>query len=129
MSVLFEDLDRMKSFVPERQFDLIESENRIGKYELGRQIGFGQRSIVKKCYDPESSRSFAMKIMSPEDDYECIQAELLALNLLQTHPPHPNILGLHDCLHGNNGIYLLSEHSQTDLVCSASLALLNLIHS
>jgi serine/threonine protein kinase len=105
-----------KNFIPERQADLIETLSQIGRYELGRQIGFGQHSIVKKCYDPECSRTFAMKIMSPEDGYESIQAELLALNLLQTHPPHPNILGLHDCLHGNYGIYLLTEYSQTDLV-------------
>lgn len=100
-----------------KQDGLIETDEWIGKYELGRQIGSGQHAIVKKCYDHEKSQTYALKILKDDETIDHIYAELETLSLLTSDPPHPNILELYDCFRGNKGVYMVLEYSQSDLVC------------
>jgi serine/threonine protein kinase len=96
---------------------IIETESHIGKYELGRQIGSGQHSIVRKCYDSGSSRSYAVKVFKDEEGMDHFEVELNAFH--QLHPPHPNILTIQDYFIGVKGVYLVMEHSQFDLVTNS----------
>jgi serine/threonine protein kinase len=99
-----------------QKIQFTETDTHIGKYELGRQIGSGQHSIVRKCYDLVSSRSYAIKILNDEEGMNQLQVELNAFH--QLHPSHPNILTIHDYFIGMKGVYLVMEHSQFDLVQS-----------
>ena len=100
---------------------MIENESYIGKYLLGQVIGVGQCSIVRKCYNPSDNCSYAIKMISYEENTKNqrilkekqINNEINALNLLQNHS---NLLMLKDFFHGNNGIYIITQRSQSDLV-------------
>ena len=40
-------------------------ENRLGRYEVLREIGHGSMGVVVRAYDPELARTIAVKILSP----------------------------------------------------------------
>ena len=103
----------------------------LGRYELGREIGCGQHSLVRKCYDLEDSRSYAIKIFKnvtreegareggegEEEGMNHFEVELNFFQKLQQQScPHPNIVFLQDYFIGRQGGYLVMEHSQFDLV-------------
>lgn len=87
----------------------------IEKYQIGKVIGCGQYSFVKKC--SHNSRVYAMKIIQKksENDDVC-QTELNALSILKTNPSHPNILQFYESFYGPEGFYIVTEYVQSDLV-------------
>lgn len=81
----------------------------VGAYELGKTLGKGTYSTVKKAYHVVTRHEVAIKIMKPGStcDMEDIEREIAILKLLK----HPNIIELLDVIHEekDNKVYLVFE--------------------
>lgn len=81
----------------------------VGAYELGKTLGKGSYSTVKRAYHIETRNEVAVKILSPKNksDLEDIDREIAILKLLK----HPNIIQLLDVVHDETSkkIYLVFE--------------------
>lgn len=112
----------MCSYLPVVDSTLCETENRVGKYMLGKIIGEGRFSSVRKCSDLRAGvGNLAMKILRKNiDDTDAIshvENEAKVLFILIANKRHKNIIAYFDLLHGQKCVYILSERLQTDLVC------------
>lgn len=82
----------------------------IGSYELGKTLGKGSYSTVKRGYHIATRNEVAIKVMSPgkgKCDIEDIEREIAILKLLK----HPNIIQLLDVINDETTckIYLVFE--------------------
>lgn len=73
----------------------------IGSYELGKTLGKGSYSTVKRAYHIATRNEVAIKILTlgTRCDMEDIEREIAILKLLK----HPNIIQLIDVIHGEEG--------------------------
>lgn len=93
-----------------------ESDEAVESYVLGPLIGSGQHSLVNSCTDVHG-REYAIKrirkdqIRSAEGVLR-VEREIGSLLKLQDHP---NILPLHNVLHGTNRVHLVTQRCTMDL--------------
>jgi tetratricopeptide (TPR) repeat protein/predicted Ser/Thr protein kinase len=77
-------LERLKAF-------LDDPGERIGKYELLREIAQGGMGVVYLAYDPDLRRSVALKVVRPQDAPRLRREAAAAASLR-----HPNIVTVHE---------------------------------
>ena len=78
------NLDRLKDF-------LRDPGERLGKYEIVRQIGQGGMGIVYEAFDPDLRRTVALKVLKTADA-DRLRREAAAAAKLR----HPNIVVIHE---------------------------------
>jgi len=114
--------DPWLSNIPPVDVDLFESDGCFGRFTIGRTIGLGQYSAIRKCHDPldPSKRPLAVKIVrkdlqSSADCLQCAEKELGIMKVLQSASEHNNILSMVSAWHGKNNLYIVIERAQSDL--------------
>ena len=48
---------------PSRSNDIVENEQRVGRYELGATLGMGSSAVVRECHDTGTGETLALKIV------------------------------------------------------------------
>ncbi len=86
------------------------SNNRFGRYEIQEELGRGGMGVVYKAFDPQTSRSIAIKIMLGEasrnkDSVQRFSREIAATAKLR----HPNIVSLYDAGEIDNRHYFTMD--------------------
>jgi serine/threonine protein kinase len=109
------------SYLPVVDNTLCETESRVGKYMLGKLIGKGQFSVIRKCSDMRAGiGNLAMKVLTKDDgdshSLAHIENEARILFILLANKSHANIIKYYDLLNGQKCVYVVSERLQTDLV-------------
>jgi serine/threonine protein kinase len=103
-------------YMPKLDKTLIETTTNIATYTLHNALGSGQFSVVRKCTD-SNGKIYAIKMVK-KDKYRTVESirraetELRSLSVLGSHP---NILSIHECLHGPLGLYIFTELLPMDL--------------
>lgn len=82
----------------------------MDKYEFGELLGQGSFGTVYRVKNKQTGAEFAMKIMSAQQlgpkGVEQVKGEIEAM---QTMPPHPRILQLHDVYYSSQGVAMLLD--------------------
>lgn len=112
-------------------YDVNESFNSVGFYQLGKTIGEGHYGSVRIGSHRQMGQRFAVKILNKSNitrfkDLKQIAEEVHVLKSFR----HPNILTLEEVLHAPDNIYMVSElchmdlhkyHNQIGLTMSSSI--------
>ena len=92
---------------------------KIGKYPISRELGRGSSGIVYLAQDPFNQREVALKLSSPENISDPIEAKRyrkLFLNeaTLAGKLNHPNIVAVYDAVVDEECSYIVMEYVQGD---------------
>jgi serine/threonine protein kinase len=103
---------------------------RIGKYQIAKEIGSGGFGRVYSAIDPSFGRTVAIKVMSVPDDPDLVQRfHTEAETVANLH--HKNIVNVHDFGEQDGAPYLVMEYLEganlQDLIKQNSLSLLEKI--
>ena len=88
--------------------DLGRIGRRIGRYELGTEIGRGGMGVVSRAWDAELGREVALKQVRGEPSEESCEA-LLAEARAMASIRHPNVVTIHDVGRDGGLPYLVME--------------------
>jgi tetratricopeptide (TPR) repeat protein len=108
VSALLAELARAPELRPGAR--CVQAGDRVGRFELGRELGSGGFGRVFEARDPELRRTVAVKLLraAPPGEEEAgasLHREAEAVAQLQ----HPNIVTLHDAGWGPTGPFLVME--------------------
>ena len=78
-------MDRLKRFID-------DPGERIGKYELVREVGRGGTAVVYEAYDPDLKRAVALKVLKDVGHVERLRREASVAARLR----HPHIVSVHE---------------------------------
>lgn len=93
----------------------MEQPEKIGKYEVVRQIGEGTMGVVFEAYDPFVQRTVAIKVAAPENfDDEMSPDEYLATFFSEVHTAgsmhHPQVISVFDAGTDGDLAYIVMEY-------------------
>ncbi len=101
------DRGRLRALVRARVFGTKEPQ-RIGRYEVLREIGSGGMGVVYEAHDERLDRRLALKVVGHSGDvvaHERLQQEARALARLS----HPNVVQVHDVGEWEGQVFLALE--------------------
>jgi serine/threonine protein kinase len=83
---------------------------RVGRFEIRRELGRGSQSVVYLAWDPQLQREVAIKTLHFSDADPALNAVLLdeARTVSKFH--HPNVVPIHDAGEQAGDIYLVFEY-------------------
>ncbi len=93
----------------------LPSLQRIGKYEVIKEIGRGATSAVYQAYDPFQNRQVAIKLLFPEalvdkDHGKRYRKLFVTEASLAGKLSHPHIVGIYDAVAGDDATYIVMEY-------------------
>ncbi|MBL4763197.1 MAG: protein kinase [Gammaproteobacteria bacterium] len=93
----------------------MEQPEKIGKYEVVRQIGEGTMGVVFEAYDPFVQRTVAIKVAAPENfDANMSTDEYLATFFSEVHTAgsmhHPQVISVFDAGTDGDLAYIVMEY-------------------
>jgi len=88
---------------------------KIGKYEVIKEIGRGATSAVYQAYDPFQNRQVAIKLLFPEtlvdkDHGKRYRKLFVTEASLAGKLSHPHIVGIYDAVAGDDATYIVMEY-------------------
>jgi serine/threonine-protein kinase len=89
---------------------------KIGRYEIGRELGRGAMGVVYEAHDPALGRTIALKTIHPaiagKEDREAFEARFFTEARVAARLQHPGIVVVHDVgRDGDTGtLYIALEH-------------------
>lgn len=111
------------SNIPPVNLNLDETKSNVSDYIFVDVCGEGQHSTVRKCTQSTSNKYFAIKAIKKKDllfvaNVAKVDTEIKALKMLSKPGNiHENLIQFHECLHGKNDFYIITEFVSQDLVC------------
>jgi serine/threonine protein kinase len=97
-------------------YEMIETTERVGTFELGKLLGEGHYGVVQMCTDITTNEQFAIKVLSKDrvNRFKDLQQVALEVHVLKRYP-HPNIIRLEAVVHAPRSIYLITELCSMDI--------------
>ena len=94
---------------------VLPSLQKIGKYEVIKEIGRGATSAVYQAYDPFQNRQVAIKLLFPEtlvdkDHGKRYRKLFVTEASLAGKLSHPHIVGIYDAVAGDDATYIVMEY-------------------
>jgi serine/threonine protein kinase len=94
---------------------VVPSLQKIGKYEVIKEIGRGATSAVYQAYDPFQNRQVAIKLLFPEtlvdkDHGKRYRKLFVTEASLAGKLSHPHIVGIYDAVAGDDATYIVMEY-------------------
>ena len=95
----------------------MDQPEKIGKYDIVRQIGEGTMGVVFEAYDPFVQRTVAIKVAAPENfDEDMSTEEYLAIFFSEVHTAgsmhHPQVISVFDAGTDGGLAYIVMEYIQ-----------------
>jgi len=105
-------MDISRTAAPPRVLPLMQ---KIGKYEVIKEIGRGATSAVYQAYDPFQNRQVAIKLLFPEtlvdkDHGKRYRKLFVTEASLAGKLSHPHIVGIYDAVAGDDATYIVMEY-------------------
>jgi tetratricopeptide (TPR) repeat protein len=109
---LLDPVEREAAFeeVAQALFARAQSKRRIGRYQVGRQLGRGGQGIVYAAYDPELERRVAIKILQVQESDHGATARLRREAQALARLSHPNVIAINDVGVCPAGVYLVMQY-------------------
>ena len=89
---------------------------KIGRYEIGRELGRGAMGVVYEAHDPDLGRTIALKTIHPaiagKEDREAFESRFFAEARVAARLQHPGIVVVHDVGRDADAgtLYIALEH-------------------
>jgi hypothetical protein len=79
---------------------------RVGRYEVGEQLGSGAMGVVYRARDPELERAVAIKVVRSSDGQPVSEMRLLREAQAMARLRHPNVVPIFDVGPADGGVFV-----------------------